>query len=73
MLKYCLKCKRNTGNIDSKVLKTKNGKTMLLSKCALCGSKKSKFMKKQEAKGLLSSLGVKRPLSKIPLFGDILF
>ena len=55
------------------MLKTKNGKTMLLSKCALCGSKKSKFMKKQEAKGLLSSLGVKTPLGKIPLFGDILF
>ena len=55
------------------MLKTKNGKTMLLSECALCGSKKSKFMKKQEAKGLLSSLGVKAPLSKIPLFGDILF
>ena len=55
------------------MLKTKNGETMLLSKCALCGSKKSKFMKKQEAKGLLSSLGVKTPLSKIPLFGDILF
>ena len=55
------------------MLKTKNGKTMLLSECALCGSKKSKFMKKQEAKGLLSSLGVKTPLSKIPLFGDILF
>ena len=73
MLKYCLNGKRNTGNIDSKVLKTKNGKTMLLSKCALCGSKKSKFMKKQEAKGLLSSLGVKILLSKIPLFGDILF
>ena len=46
---------------------------MILSKCAICGSKKSKFIKKQEAKGTLSSLGIKTPLSKIPLSGDILF
>ena len=46
---------------------------MLLSKCAICGSKKSKFMKEQKAKGILSCLGLKTPLSKIPLFGDILF
>ena len=45
---------------------------MILSKCAICGSKKSKFIKKQEAKGLLSNLGFRMPLSKIPLFGDIL-
>ena len=46
---------------------------MLLSKCNICGSKKSRFIKKQEASALLSSLGLKTPLSKIPLFGDILF
>ena len=46
---------------------------MLLSKCAICGSKKSRFMKEQEEKGILSSLGLKTPLSKIPLLGDILF
>ena len=46
---------------------------MLLSKCAICGSKKSTFMEEQEAKGILSSLGFKTPLSKIPLLGDILF
>ena len=46
---------------------------MLSSKCAICGSKESKFMKEQEAKGILSSLGLKRPLNKIPLLGDILF
>ena len=46
---------------------------MILSKCAICDSKKSKFIKKQEAKGLLSNLGFRTPLSKIPLFGDILF
>ena len=46
---------------------------MILSKCALCGSKKSKIIKKQEAKGLLSNLGIRTPLSKIPLLGDVLF
>ena len=46
---------------------------MILSKCAICGSKKSKFIKKQEAKGLLSKLGIKTPLSKVPLLGDTLF
>ena len=46
---------------------------MTLSKCATCGSKKSRFIKKQEAKGLLSNLGLGTPLSKVPLLGDILF
>ena len=47
--------------------------TIVLSKCAICNSKKVKFIKKQDAKGLLSNLGIKTPLSKIPLLGDILF
>ena len=46
---------------------------MILSKCAICGSRKSKFINKQEAKGLLSNVGIKTPLSKIPILGDILF
>ena len=45
---------------------------MLLSKCAKCGSKKSRFIKNQEVKGLLSNLGLRMPLSKVPLLGDIL-
>ena len=49
------------------MIKTKNGRLMLSSNCAMCGNKKSRFMKKQEAKGLLSKLGIKTPLSKIPL------
>ena len=73
MSSYCLKCKRNTESINPRVSETTNGKTMMLSKCAICGSKKSKFIKKQEAKGLLSNLGIRTPLSKIPLLGDILF
>ena len=45
---------------------------MILSTCGICGSKKSKFIKQQEAKGLLSNLGLKTPLNKIPVLGDIL-
>ena len=73
MLSYCLKCKKNTESINPKGSSTSNGKTMLLSKCAICASKKSKFIKKQEAKGLLSNLGIKTPLSKFPILGDVLF
>ena len=73
MESYCLKCKKNTENINPKVSKTSNGRTMVLSKCAICGSKKSRFIKNQEAKGLLSKLGIKTPLSKVPILGDILF
>ena len=73
MLSYCLKCKKSTESINPKVLKTVNGKTMMLSKCVICGSKKSKFIKEQEAKGLLSKIGIRTPLNKIPLLGDVLF
>ena len=55
-----------------RVSKTSNGTTMLLSKCAICGSKKSRLIKNQEAKGLLSNLGIRTPLSKVPILGDIL-
>ena len=75
MESYCLKCKKkkNTENIDPKVSSTSNGKAMILSKCAICGSKISRFIKNQEAKGLLSKLGIKTLLSKVPIFGHILF
>ena len=73
MESYCLKCKKHTKNIDPQVSSTSTGKPMILSKCAICGGRKSKFMKKQDAKGILNSLGVKAPLSKIPLLGDVLF
>ena len=73
MKSRCLKCRKNTENINPKVSKTSNGRTMVLSKCAICGSKKSRFIKNQEAKGLLSKLGIKTPLSKVPILGDILF
>ena len=73
MESYCSKCKKHTKNIDPQVFSTSNGKFMILSKCAICGSKKSKFINKQEASGLLSKLGIKTPLSKIPILGDVLF
>ena len=60
-------------NIDLQVSSTSNGNLMILSKCAICNSKKSKSINKQEAKGLLSNLGIKTPLNKIPILGDILF
>ena len=65
--------KKPTKNVDSKVLKTKNGKIILVSKCAVCNSKQSRFMKGQEAKWILSSLSPKTPLRRITLLGDILF
>ena len=73
MLSYCFKCRRNTKSINPKVSKTTNGKAIILSTCAICGSKKSKFIKEQEAKGLLSNLGLRTSLNKIPILGDILF
>ena len=63
---------KNTESINPRVSATSNGRTMILSKCAICNSKKSEFIKNQEAKGLLSSLGIRTPLSKIPLLGDAL-
>ena len=73
MKSYCLKCKKETENINPGISKTSNGRTMVLSKCAICGSKKSRFIKNQEAKGLLRNLGIKTPLSKVPILGNSLF
>ena len=67
MKSYCLKCRKYTENVNSKVSKTSNNRTMILSKRAKCGTKN------QEAKGLLSNLGIKTTLSKVPILGDILF
>ena len=59
MESYCLKCKKNTENIDPEISSTSNGRAMILSNCAICGIKKSRFIKNQEAKGLLSQLSIK--------------
>ena len=70
---YCLKCRKNTESKNPKVVKRKNGRIILLSKCIMCDSKKSKFIKEEEASGFSNSLGIKRPLSKIALVGPVLF
>ena len=61
MKTYCLVCRKNTDNINSKLVKTKNGRLMLMSKCSICGNKKSRFVKEQQAEGILSSLGIRTP------------
>ena len=66
MQTYCVSCRKNTDNVNSKMVKTKNGRLQLTSQYSICGNKKSRFVKKQEAKGILSSLGIKTFLSKIP-------
>ena len=70
-MSYCLKCEKNSDSTNPKFSATSNGKTMILSKCAIYGSEKSKFIKKQEAKGLLSNIGIRTPLSQVPLLGNI--
>ena len=67
MKTYCTKCGKDTKNINTKMVRTKNNRLIIQSKCPVCGIKKSRFVKEQEAKGLLSNLGIKTPLSKIPL------
>ena len=77
MLSYCLKCRKNTEiknpKFAAKKRKKKNERISILSKYVVCDSKKSKFIKQKEAGGLLSNLGTKTSLSKIPLVGPLLF
>ena len=73
MKPYCLKCRKDTENINSRVSNTSKGRTIKSSKCAICGGKKTRFIKNQEAKGLLSNLGVTTPLSNVSLLSGILF
>ena len=72
MKTYCVKCKKDTENIDQKIVRTKNNRLLMQTECSDCRNKKSRFVKEQEAKGLLSNLGIKTPLSKIPLL-NVLF
>ena len=71
MKTYCVKCRRDTENIDPKTVRTKNNRLLMQSKCSV-GIKNSRFVKEQEAKALLSNLGIKTPLSKITLL-NVLF
>ena len=72
MKTYYLKCRKDTENIDSKIVRTKNNRLEMQSKCFVCGIKKLRFLKEEEAKSLLSNLGIKTPLRKIPLL-NVLF
>ena len=72
MKTYSVKCRKDTENIDPEMVRTNNNRLIMQSKCPVCGIKKSRFVKEQEAKGLLSNLGIKTPLSKIPLL-NVLF
>ena len=65
MKTYCVECRKNTENIDPKMVRTKNNRLVMQSKCTVCGIKKSRFVKEQEAKG------IKTPLSKIPLLNAL--
>ena len=72
MKTYSVKCREKTEDLNSDIFRTKNGKLIMQLKYADCGVKKSRFVKQQEAKDLLSNLGIKAPLSKIPLL-NVLF
>ena len=69
---YCLSCRKYTKSTDPRIVKSKNERSMIQSNCTMCGSKKFSFIKEQQAKGLLSNLGIKTPLNKVPLL-NILF
>ena len=69
---YCVKCRKDTENVDPKMIRTKNNRLIMQAKCPDCGIKNSRFVKEQEAKGLLSNLGIETPLSKTPLL-NVLF
>ena len=67
MKTYCVRCRKDTDNINPKMFRTKNDRLLMQSKCSVCKNKKSRFVKEQEAEGLLSDLGINTPFSKIPL------
>ena len=69
---YCLVCKKYTENTNPKIVRNRQNRLMIHSNCSICGSKKSRFIKKQKALGILSNLGIKTPLSQIPLL-NVLF
>ena len=72
MKTYSIICRKDTENIDPKIFKTKNNRLIMQSKSPVCRIKKSTFVKEQVAKALLSNLGIRTPLNKIPLL-NVLF
>ena len=72
MKTYCVRCRKDTNNINPKIFKTKNNRLLMQSTCSDCKNKKSRFVKEQDPKGLLSYLGIRTPFSKTPLL-NVLF
>ena len=72
-MSYCLKCGKNAKSKNPKFVKTKNEIIMVISNCVVYGTKKIRFIKEQEASGLLSSLRIRTPFNQIPLVGPLLF
>ena len=73
MISYCLKCRKDTEKQNPRVSGASNGKGLILSKCAICGSTKSRFNKNLEGKELLSNSGPRTLFSEVPVLGNILF
>ena len=69
---YCFACRKYTKNNNPKIVRVRQNRLMIQSNCATCDSKKSRFIKEQQAMGILSNFGIKTPLSKVPLL-HILF
>ena len=69
---YCLACRKYTKSIKQKIVRNKHNRSMIQSNCAVCGSKKSRFIKEHQAMGLLSNLGIRTLLSQVPLL-NVLF
>ena len=69
---YCLSCRKYTKNINSRIVRNKHNRSMIQSNCTICNIKKSRFIKEHQVSGLLSNLGIKTPLNKVPLL-NILF
>ena len=72
MKTYCVKCRKDTNNINLEIFRTKNNRLLMQSTCSDCKNKKSRFVKEQDAKVLLSNLGINTSFSKIPLL-NVLF
>ena len=69
---YCLSCRKYTKNVNPRIVRNKHNRSMIQSSCAICGSTKSRFIKEHQASGLLSNLGIKTPLNKVPLLNILL-
>ena len=69
---YCLACRKYTKNNKPKVVRNRQNRLMMQSNCAICNSKKSRFIKEQQVMGILNNLGIKTPLSKVPLLNILL-